>query len=197
VQQPIPRQHVSNAVHARQDAPPVPQAHALSDVTQVVPEQQPLGQLVGSHVQAPLRHRWPVAHGGPPPHVHAPLAQPSAIAAAVQSIHVPPLAPHAVGLEPAAQPPEAQQPEEQLEGSQTHVAFAQRSPSPHAEPDPQVQSPLAQPSAEPGEQGAQAAPPAPHAPAVGGVVHTLPAQHPPGQLVESQMQASREQRWPG
>jgi hypothetical protein len=43
-----------------QAAPPLPQAEADVPATQVLPLQQPLGQLVESQVQVPLTQCWPL-----------------------------------------------------------------------------------------------------------------------------------------
>jgi hypothetical protein len=58
-----------------QAAPPVPQAVAISLVTQVLPLQHPLGHDVALHTHAPCAlHCWPVVHP-----THAPPETPQAL----------------------------------------------------------------------------------------------------------------------
>lgn len=55
-----------------QAIPPVPQAESLDPPRQVVPSQQPVGQLVASQTQDPLTQRWPLPQAA---HVAAFLPQ--------------------------------------------------------------------------------------------------------------------------
>jgi len=62
-------------------APAVPQAAAVGGVVHVLPEQQPIGQLVELQpLHAPLLQVWPLGH----------------------IVHMPPAAPHALGLVPGS-----------------------------------------------------------------------------------------------
>jgi hypothetical protein len=92
-----------------QATPPVPQAVVLVPATQVVPLQQPLGQLVLSQTHAPFTQCWPAAQAEPvAPQTHAPLVQVSAVIP--QLTQTRPLEPHAVRVFPATQVPLEQQP---------------------------------------------------------------------------------------
>jgi hypothetical protein len=92
-----------------QATPPVPQAVVPVPAWQVVPLQQPLGQLVLSQTHAPFTQCWPAAQGAPVvPHTQLPLLQESAVIP--QATQAWPLLPHAVGLVPATQVPLEQQP---------------------------------------------------------------------------------------
>jgi len=72
-------------------APPLaPHCCAVTVVTQVPPEQQPVGQLVESHRHWPDTQRWPAAHAGFVPHLHMPVAQLSAVAVHVTHCAPPP-----------------------------------------------------------------------------------------------------------
>jgi hypothetical protein len=96
-------------VQLAQATPPVPQAVLLVPATQVVPLQQPVGQLVASQTQAPFTQCWPAAQAELlVPQTHAPLVQLSAVIP--QATQTRPLEPHAVTVLPATQVPLEQQP---------------------------------------------------------------------------------------
>jgi hypothetical protein len=81
---------------------PPPEPHAVWSLPglHVDPLQHPSGHDVASQMHAPPEHSWPVAHAGPPPHVHAPCAeQPSPVTWPVADTHAwqaSPRSPHAV-----------------------------------------------------------------------------------------------------
>jgi hypothetical protein len=76
------------------EEPPAPHIALELPGSHVLPEQQPCGQEVPLHTQAPPTHTCPVAHAAPDPQVHAPaLEQPSATVP--QAAHAPPAVPHA------------------------------------------------------------------------------------------------------
>lgn len=128
------------------------------------------------------------------PAVHAEVEKES------HTSHVPPPLPHALNEVPGWQvlvlP--SQQPVGQLVESQMHWLPLQRWPGAHAGPLPQPQPPSVPHALVRGlvEQLAHMPPPAPHAVVVVGLTHVVPEQHPPGQLVESQMHAPPLHRWP-
>ncbi len=81
-----------HVVHA---APPMPQLDDAVPAWQVLPWQQPLGQLVASHTHAPPAQRCPAPHAAPPPHWQVPFTHWSAVVA-LHAAHAPPVLPHAV-----------------------------------------------------------------------------------------------------
>lgn len=89
-------------------APGCPHIVAES-VVQTPDAQHPLGHDVASHTQTPPEQREPAPHAGPPPHVHAPPAQPSAVGP--HDTHAEPASPHALAdvgetqLDPEQHPP--------------------------------------------------------------------------------------------
>jgi hypothetical protein len=95
---------------------------------QVFPVQQPLGQLVASHTQAPLKQRWPAPHAALPPHRHCPPEHASAVIP--QSLHAAPLVPQLDAPGERHVLP-SQQPFGQLEASQTHAPFEHFWPAAH------------------------------------------------------------------
>lgn len=112
-------------VHAAHAAPPVPQAAAVCAVPMMhAPAlQQPVGQLVASHTQAPPTQRCPAPHAAPVPQRHAPVVQRSPVRP--QLVHAAPAAPQAVALVGVQTLP-AQQPLGQLVASQTQAPPTQR-----------------------------------------------------------------------
>jgi hypothetical protein len=68
------------ALHAAHDAPGAPHCAAVVGLTQVLPLQQPLGQLVALHTHAPATHCCPGPHAGFAPQRHAPPLHVSALA---------------------------------------------------------------------------------------------------------------------
>lgn len=157
--------------HATQAAPAVP--HALCEgVAHVVPEQQPLAQLVALQL------------------AHAPLAH---VPPAPQLAHAVPPVPHAVALLPARQLVPLQQPSHEV-ASHTQAPPTQCWPAAHAGPLPQRQAPVASHVLEiRGSQTRHCAPGAPHD-AAERVVHVEPAQHPVGHDVASHTQLPPMQR---
>jgi hypothetical protein len=59
----------------------------------VVPAQQPLGQLLPLHTQAPPTQRWPALHAGDPPQRQPPAPHESALLTS-QATHTAPPEPH-------------------------------------------------------------------------------------------------------
>lgn len=163
-------------LHAAQLLPRAPQLAAVVGVTQVLPLQQPLGQLVASQTQVVPLHTWPGWQAGPVPHAHWPPTQALLVGATHAWQKAPPV-PHwlAVWLPGPTQLPLAQQP-------LAHVAAPQPS---HAW---LVQAPA---------QPWQATPPRPHSPGVVPARHwPVASQHPLGQLVASHWQLPLTQRCP-
>ncbi len=75
--------------------PPAPQA-VIPGVTQLCPEQHPVGHDVASQMQLPPEHRWPGRHAVPRLHVHCPAAeQPSPLEP--HTVHAPPPVPQLSG----------------------------------------------------------------------------------------------------
>lgn len=165
--------HVSHADPlAPQDAVVVPATHWPS-------EQQPSGHEVTLHTHAPCEQICPVAHAGPPPHVHTPaVEQPSADAP--HALHVAPSVPH-VAVVGASQMAPAQHPVLHDVASQTHLSLTQCWPVAHAGPVPHVQAPAVQALAFVGSQVVQAAPFVPHvAVDAAGEMQVVPSQQPVG-----------------
>jgi hypothetical protein len=183
--------------HGPQAAPPVPHVAApwLAVVTQVPALQQPVGQLVASHTQPPLTHRWPAAHTAPVPQAQAPLAQRSALAPHVAQL-LPPL-PQLAAVAGATQVLPLQHPVGQLAALHTHAPPTQTWPVPQAALLPHLHVPAAQLSALGAVQLEQAAPLVPHV-AAADARQTPALQQPLGQLVASQpAQAFKPVQAPG
>lgn len=187
--------------HEPQVAPPIPHAVALcEDVgTQVLPWQQPEGQVLPLHTHAPEEQVCPVTHAVPPPQVQLPLLpQPSAkVPAALQLAQTEPVAAHCVADVAVHVPSiEVQHPVVQLTASQMQLPVEQRWPAPeHAAVEPQRHMPPMQASAR-FPQSTQLPPPVPQV-AIDGVRHMLEeSQQPFGQVVESHTQVPFEQRCP-
>jgi hypothetical protein len=157
-----------------QAALPVPQALA-EGVVHRLPEQQPLGHVVGLHPA----HTPPLQYWVP------------------QSVHAAPPVPHWPWRLPATHVLPLQHPGHCEEVSQTQVPPWQRWPVEHAGPLPHVQAPLEEHPSAVIPQGAQEAPPVPHADAVAGEVQTLPVQQPCAHEVDVQTQTPFEHAWPG
>jgi hypothetical protein len=183
------RQRSALLPQAAHIAPLLPHCGAVSfaSATQLVPLQQPFGQLVESHTHWPLWHRWPAPHAAIPPQVHRPVftLQPSAFAP--HAVQVLPPAPHWFALGLVTQVPPEQQPDGQLTESHWHMPDTQRWPAPQVTPAPHWHMPIAQLS-DIALHATHAAPPPPQAWVVGGVTQVLPEQQPDRQLVESQTQ---------
>lgn len=91
---------------------------------QVLPLQQPVGQLAGLQTHAPPTQRWPVPHAGLAPHLHPPPLQLSARVAS-QVEHAAPEAPH-LEIVGVTQAPASQHPFGQLVASQAQLPPTQR-----------------------------------------------------------------------
>jgi hypothetical protein len=174
-----------------QACPPEPQALALVPAWHWLLPQQPLGQEVPLHWQAPLTHCWPTAQRLPlAPQLHTPLRQRSARIVS-QAAQVPPSPPQLVALWlpgstqalPAQQPPSAPQ----LALLQLHTPLTHCCPGPQGALLPQLHMPPVQALAF-APQVAQALPPVPHALALVAVTQVPALQQPLGQLVASQTQ---------
>jgi hypothetical protein len=113
--------------------------------THWLPWQQPPGQLVALHTQAPpLEQVWPAAQAAPVPHSHTPPTQ-----ALVDPLHGPQAAPPvpqvvAPWLAGTTHAPALQQPVGQLVESHTQAPAWQRCPAAHAAPVPHAHAPPAQ-----------------------------------------------------
>jgi hypothetical protein len=94
-----------------QASPPAPQAASVSPGWQVLPAQQPPGQLVPSQTQAPPTQRCPLAQGAPAPQAQLPAAEQLSARTGSQGTQATPALPQAsrVGAlhAPAAQQPSA------------------------------------------------------------------------------------------
>jgi hypothetical protein len=114
---------------AAQATPLRPQRVALwvPGLTQV-PEllQQPSGQLVASHTQAPLEQRWPAPHSALPPQAHWPLAL-QLSAPTPQAWHARPRGPQAVTVRAVQREP-TQQPAPHVAAQPEQVPLTQVSP---------------------------------------------------------------------
>jgi hypothetical protein len=140
------------ATHAEQATPATPQV-ANAEVSQVAPEQQPLGQLAAVQpVQAPPASQFwfdgQVAHAEPPP-------------------------PHIASLVPGSHVLPEQHPWGQEVPLHTHAPRTHICPVVHAAPEPQVQAPLAEQPSATAPHATHASPAVPHARLEAGS-HTLP-----------------------
>lgn len=163
------------ALQALHAWPLVPQAIAVVGVTQLVPEQHPLAQLVALQPsQAPLKQR----------------STPG------QVPQLPPPAPQAAGVVPGKHVVPEQQPAHEV-GSQTQWPPEQCWPGSHWAPVPQVHAPeLEQPSARVVSQLMQVEPIVPQV-AMLRFRQLAPLQQPLGQETTSHTQVPPLQRWPG
>lgn len=107
--------------HGLQARPPKPHCEGVGGLTQVLPEQHPVAQVVGLHALA----QTPEVQTPPP-----------------QLTHAAPPTPHRTALVPGAQVLPSQHPE-QDEESQTQTPPLQRWPVTHGPPVPQLQVPSA------------------------------------------------------
>lgn len=162
--------------HAKHEAPLVPHCAAVVGVTQLLPLQQPVAQLVELQpVQACA------VQVNPPPH-------------AAQA--APPV-PHSALAVPALQTFPAQQPVGHEVASQTHTPAEQAWPAAQGGPEPQAQAPLVQRS-DFASHAEHVAPPLPQAAALCPAVErqVLPLQQPFGHELALQTQVPPEQVWP-
>jgi hypothetical protein len=158
-----------------QARPPPPQL-GRDGRLQVVPEQQPFGQLVPSHTQAPLEQRWPAAHAALAPQAHVPVGEQLSARTASQPTQLTAPLPQ-VAKEGVLQVAPEQQPFGQLvELQPLHVPLLQLCPV---------------------GQTSQVPPPVPQDDGLS-PARQLPAeQQPCGQDVPSQTQVLARQRCPG
>ena len=110
------------------------------------------------------------------PHAHVPEAEQLSAAGRAHETQAAPSVPQ-VEVDEVVHVVPAQQPVGQDAELQTQAPAEQSWPAPHAGPEPHLQAPEVQLSAEPGAQATQAAPPEPHALSEG-VLHVSPEQHP-------------------
>jgi hypothetical protein len=114
VQAPLVQPSANVGLHARHEPPFGPQLLAVGGATQVLPLQQPLGQLVELHTQFPLTHAWPAPHTAPAPHLQVPFAAQVSPPSEGQFAHDAPFSPQLVALGGVTQELPLQQPEVQL-----------------------------------------------------------------------------------
>ncbi len=162
-------------------------AHALrvSGVVHVSPEQQPVGQLVASHTQAPPLQRWPAPHAGLLPHAQVPSLAHESARVGSHGAQRSPGAAHVAPDSSVQRSLTSQQPAGQELGSHTHEPLSQRWPGSHAGPPPHVHVPPTHASASVGSHATHAAAPAPHA-SNASTLHVLPVQHPLAHVAELQ-----------
>jgi hypothetical protein len=184
---------VQAPAHDAHELPPMPQYICVLPVRQVVPSQQPFGQLAPSHLHTPPTQCWLAPHGPPVvPHTQVPLAV-HVSAVIGHAAHAVPGAAHAAP-EVVTQAPLAQQPPGHDVESHTQLPPLQRWPLAQANPAPQSQTPATQESA-PMPHGWHRLPGVLHA-LVEVIVQTLPMQQPFGHEVASHTHAPPEQRCP-
>ena len=149
----LPPTHAWAAAHDRQAAPPAPHALALLPAWHTPFEsQQPVGHVVALQVPqvcVPGLHVVAAGQSPPPLQPQRPETHACPAIAAVQSVHAPPVVPHAPAAVPARHVPPPQQPPMQV-------------PWP-APPHAAVHAPPAQVGCRP-VHAAQAAPAVPHMP---------------------------------
>jgi hypothetical protein len=161
---------VSQPTHT---APPLPQA-ATDGVLQVLPEQQPLGQLVALHpLHTPPVHTCPAGH----------------------TPHAAPPAPHDAAVVPATHAPLAQHPLGHDVPSHTQVLATQRWPAAQATPLPHRQVPVAEQLSDRMSHATQVDPASPQLPGAR-ARQVAPLQQPLGHDIESHTHAPPLQRWP-
>lgn len=174
---PVLQESARMGSQAKQEAPLVPHWAAVVGLTQVLPLQQPLGQVVELHpVQA-----WPTQVKPVP-----------------QAAHAAPPVPHSPFAVPALQMLPAQQPVGQLVESQMQAPAEHTCPAPQGAPAPQAQPPLVQRSVLAGSHAVHAAPDEPQALALCAPVErqVLLLQQPAGHELALQTQLPPEHVWP-
>jgi hypothetical protein len=136
--------------HAEHAAPAVPHWALVLPGKQLLPSQQPLGQVAALHVQPPLTQVWPGMHSAFEPQRQTPLSQRSE-ATGSHAEQLPPPVPQRLRL-PSTHSPFSQQPLGQLAASQsraevtlttTVVSAPERArpsacPLPTSEPEPRA-----------------------------------------------------------
>ena len=172
--------------HLTQALPAVPQLPSARS-RQTFPKQQPSGQEVASHTQAPPTQRWPVVQAAPAPQAQTPEGVQLSATTGLQGRQTLPAAPHLL-KEGVAQLLPSQHPVEHEVAPQPHTPFWQRRPGPQAGPAPQLHVPAAEhPSAEIGSQPTQTAPPTPQVASEGGL-QVAPEQQPSAQVALQPLQ---------
>jgi hypothetical protein len=116
--------------HVWHALPPAPHEFVAVPGRQLLPEQQPLAHEAGVHTQLPPTQAWPLTHGGPLPHAHAPLGEQPSASALGHETHAPPPEPHAPS-DGTTQLAPLQQPLAHEVASHTHAPPAQRWPLAH------------------------------------------------------------------
>lgn len=154
-------------------------AHALtpSGVVHASPEQQPVGQLVASHTQAPPLQRCPAPHAGLLPHAQVPSLAHESARVGSHAAQRSPGAAHVAPERARQRSLRSQQPLGHELASQTHEPLSQRWPGSQAARPPHVQVPATHASASVGSHATHAAAPVPHA-SNASVLHVLPVQQP-------------------
>ncbi len=136
--QPVgPQLFAVNELQAAHCAPGAP--HWLMDVavTQVVPLQQPVGQVVASHTHCPLTQRSDAPQTAPVPQ-RQPLEEQVSARAGSHAVQAAPPVPHSDRVPGERHAVPLQQPEEHEDESQTHWLLRQREPALHAGPVPHL-----------------------------------------------------------
>jgi hypothetical protein len=147
----------------------------------MLPAQQPVGQDVASHTQAPATQRCPAPHATPAPHMQLPVAEQPSDVVAPQVRHALPAVPQCMLDVAVTQVAPTQQPLGQDWASHTHAPARQRWPAPHTALVPHMQVPPAQLSARAASHATHRMPPVPQLPAPG-ALHVGPVQQPSGQV---------------
>ena len=134
---PLLQVFASVALHARQVPPFGPQFAAVGGDTQVLPLQQPFGQLAALHTQLPLTHCWPAPHSAPAPQWQVPFAAQLSPPCAVQFAHAPPFAPQLAAFGGVTHELPLQQPDAHAVELHWHTPPTHCWPVAHAAPLPQ------------------------------------------------------------
>jgi hypothetical protein len=175
---------VSPPVHVVHAAPKLPQYMFDSAVSHVVPEQQPV-QDVLLQTHEPPEHSCPVTHSAPVPHVQTPSVH--SLAKPPQLTHAAPPVPQCAVVPGETHVLPLQQPVPQEVALHSQVPemhcwpLAQTAPAPHAHVPSAVHVSAVIP------QLVQVPPFSPQCDGVAGSTHVLPEQHPTGQLVGLQL----------
>jgi hypothetical protein len=187
----VPFVHVSAPGHVWHCVPPLPHAPTLLPVWHVPLEQQPSGHETPSHWHEPFKHRCPMAHAAPAPHLHAPSVHESAESLG-QAAHVCPGAAHAA-RESAMHVRPLQHPLGHDVASQAHTPAEQCSPAGHGDAVPHSQTPADVQVSEVTSQFTHVDPAVPHVESARWL-HVEPSQQPPGHDVASHTHCSPAQR---
>jgi hypothetical protein len=120
--------------------PPLPQAPSVLPVWQRPLAQHPVGQVVPSQTQAPLRQRWPATHAPFVPHMQTPAMEHESASSAGHAAHIVPGVAQAAS-ERSVQPSGPQQPFGHDAASQMQAPFRQCIPGLQGALLPHVQLP--------------------------------------------------------